>query len=131
MKATAAPANIDAYIAASPVEVQPILEKVRATIQRAVPDAGEAISYRMPTFMLRGVVLHFAAFKQHIGVFPPVSGDPKLMAAIAPYAGEKGNLRFPLDERIPYALIGKLAKLRARQNLEKAKRRRATAARAR
>ena len=129
MKATAAPANIDEYIAACRPEVQPILQKVRTTIQRAVPDAHEAISYRMPTFMLRGVVLHFAAFKEHIGLYPPASGDEKLMAAIAPYAGEKGNLRFPLDRPIPYALIGRLAKVRVRQNLEKSASRKGTAGR--
>jgi uncharacterized protein YdhG (YjbR/CyaY superfamily) len=112
----AAPGDIDEYIAACPPEVQPVLEKIRATIRRAVPDARETISYRMPTFTLRGVVLHFAAFRQHIGLYPPVHGDPELMAEIAPYAGEKGNLRFPLDRRIPYALIGKLAKVRAQQN---------------
>jgi uncharacterized protein YdhG (YjbR/CyaY superfamily) len=115
----AAPASIDEYIAACPPEVQPVLQKVRATIQRAVPDALETISYRMPTFTLNGVVLHFAVFKHHIGLFPPVHGDPALMEQISPYAGEKGNLRFRLDRRIPYALVAKLAKVRARQNRDR------------
>jgi len=125
------PRNIDEYIAASPPAVQPILQKIRATIHRAVPDAQETISYRMPTFTLHGVVLHFAAFKQHIGLFPPMDGDSALNAAIAPYAGEKGNLRFPLDGRIPYTLIGKLAKVRAAQNRDRATSRKATARRGR
>jgi uncharacterized protein YdhG (YjbR/CyaY superfamily) len=106
--------------------VQPLLQKIHATNQRAVPDAQETISYRMPTFTLRGVVLHFAAFRQHIGLYPPVHGDPALMAEISRYAGEKGNLRFPLDQRIPYALIGRLAKVRARQNRDRATRRSVT-----
>jgi len=119
------PRNIDEYIAACPPEVQPILRKIRATIRKAVPDAQETISYRMPTFTFHGVVLHFAAFQQHIGLYPPVHGDAVLMEEVSAYAGEKGNLRFPLDRRIPYALISRIAKVRARQNVEKAAARKA------
>jgi len=115
------PATITAYIAAAPPAVRPILRQIRATIAKAVPGAKEGISYRMPTFFQDGVVIHFAAFKEHIGVFPPVKGDAKLMREIAPYAGPKGNLRFPLDEPMPYALIGRIAKARLRQNRERAK----------
>lgn len=114
------PKNIDVYIATCPSEVQPVLQKIRSTIQKAVPGAEEAISYGMPTFKLNGVVLHFAAFKQHIGMYPPVRGDAELMKKLSVYSGEKGNLRFPLNERIPYALIKEIAKVRARQNMEKA-----------
>ena len=96
------------------------------TIRHELPDVHETISYRMPTFTRNGVVVHFAAFKWHIGLYPPVHGDLALMTEIAPYAGEKGNLRFPLDRAIPYALIGKLARLRARQNQEKAASRKRT-----
>ena len=74
----------------------------------------------MPTFKCYGVLLYFAAFKEHIGVYPPVRGGAKLMKKLLPYAGEKGNLRFPLAVRIPYALIGEIAKVRARQNAAKA-----------
>ena len=116
-----APKTIDEYIATSPPDVQPILQRIRVTIRKAVPDAQETISYRMPTFKRHGVVLHFAAFKEHIGVYPPVRGDAELMKKLAPYANEKGNLRFPLAARIPYALIGEIAKVRARQNAAKAK----------
>src|SRR3954469_23339255 len=95
------PATIDEYIAMFSPEVQEILEKVRLTIRGAAPDAQEAISYQIPTFKLDGILVHFAAFKAHIGFYPPVSGDAKLVEAISPYAGEKGNLRFPLDQPIP------------------------------
>ena len=113
------PKTIDEYIATCPPDVKPILQRIRATIQKAVPDAQEAISYRMPTFKRNGVLLHFAAFKDHIGMYPPVRGDAKLMKKLSPYAGEKGNLRFPLAVRIPYALIGEIAKAKARQNAAK------------
>lgn len=114
-----APTNIDEYIAAFPPTVQTILQKIRATIRRAAPNAEETISYRMPTFTLHGVLVHFAAFKAHVGFYPPVRGDRELMKRISVYAGEKGNLRFPLDKPIPYALISRIVKLRVRQNLEK------------
>lgn len=117
---TAAPEDIDDYIAAFSLEVQAILRKIRATIRKAAPDAEEAISYRMPTFALRGTLVHFAAFKNHIGLYPPVRGDKKLVQEASIYAGEKGNLRFPLDQRIPYSLITKIVKFRVRQNLDKA-----------
>lgn len=120
----AAPTTIDEYIAAARPEVRPILEAIRATIRTAVPEAKETISYRMPTFVLDGVVLHFAAFRAHIGLYPPVQGDADLMARIQPYAGPEGNLRFPLDQPIPYELIAELATARARQNRERAAARR-------
>ena len=108
--------TIDEYIARSSRPVQPILRRIRNTVRRAVPAAEETISYRMPAFRLHGIVLYFAAFKHHIGVFPPVQGDATLMKDLLPYAGAKGNLRFPLDRRIPYGLIFRIARLRARQN---------------
>ena len=114
------PANVDAYIAAFPPEVQAILEKVRLTVRQAAPDAQEIISYQIPAFTLNGVLVYFAAFKKHIGFYPPIQGDAKLVVAVAPYAGEKGNLRFPLDQPIPYGLIKRMVKLRVKQNLEKA-----------
>jgi uncharacterized protein YdhG (YjbR/CyaY superfamily) len=114
-----APRNIDEYIASFSPEVQSILEKIRATIRKAAPAAEEKISYQIPTFALKGNLVHFAAFKQHIGFYPPVKGDEKLQAEIAPYRGEKGNLRFPLDEPIPYALIRRLVKIRVQEQMEK------------
>lgn len=115
------PESIDQYIAARPPQVRAILRKLRSTIQRAAPEAEEIISYRIPAFRLHGIVIFFAAFKNHIGVFPPIRGDAKLQAAVAKYAGPKGNLKFPLDARIPYALIARIAKFRVKQNLAKAR----------
>ena len=115
------PASIDKYIAAFPPAVRTILRKIRRTIRDAVPDAEEVISYRMPAFKLDGVLVYFAAFKNHIGLFPPVRGDASLKRAVARYAGPKGNLQFPLDEPIPYGLIKRIVKVRAKQNREKAR----------
>ena len=115
--------NIDEYIAAFPPEVQAILERIRRTIHDAAPGATETISYRIPAFTLGGALVYFAAFKNHIGFYPPVSGDAGLEKAISPYAGEKGNLRFPLDRPIPYGLIKRIVKLRVKQNLAQAAKR--------
>ncbi|ODT98618.1 MAG: hypothetical protein ABS79_05590 [Planctomycetes bacterium SCN 63-9] len=112
--------TIDDYIAGFSPEIRKILERIRRTIRAVAPDATETISYRMPTFMQQGVLIHFAAFKQHIGLYPPVSGDEELEEAIAPYAGPKGNLQFPLDRPIPYELIERIAAHKLRQNLAKA-----------
>ena len=109
-------ASIDAYIAASRAEVRPVLEKIRRVIGKAAPAAEEVISYQMPAFRQHGVLLYFAAFKNHIGLYPPISGDARLERAVAPYAGEKGNLRFPLDQPIPFELIERIAVLRAKQD---------------
>jgi uncharacterized protein YdhG (YjbR/CyaY superfamily) len=121
--------TVDAYIAAAAPEARGILERIRATVRAAAPDAQEAISYRMPAFVQGGVLVYFAAFKQHIGLYPPVCGDARLEKAVARYAGEKGNLRFPLDEPIPYELITRIVELRLKQNLAKPTRPRKTAAR--
>ena len=111
------PETIDDYISAFPPEVQDILQRIRRAVHAAAPEAQEAISYRMPAFRLNGILLYFAAFKSHIGVYPPIRGDARLERALAPYAGEKGNLRFALDRLIPYKLIERIAKLRVKQDL--------------
>jgi uncharacterized protein YdhG (YjbR/CyaY superfamily) len=108
--------SIDDYIGAFPPAVQSVLKKVRGVIRKAAPDAVETISYRMPAFRQHGILLYFAAFKNHIGLYPPVRGDALLEKAVAPYAGEKGNLRFPLDEPIPFELIGRIARFRVKQD---------------
>jgi len=116
-----APKTIDEYIAASSPDVKAILRKVRSTIRSAAPDAEETISYRIPAFRQNGILVYFAAFKNHIGLYPPpIKADAALEKAIAKYAGEKGNLRFPLDQPIPYALIKRIVTLRVKQNMEKA-----------
>jgi uncharacterized protein YdhG (YjbR/CyaY superfamily) len=122
--ARAKPESISQYIAACPPEVRPILRKLRSTIQRAAPpDTAELISYRMPAFALHGILVYFAAFKNHIGMFPPIRGDAKLEAAVAKYAGPKGNLKFPLDEPFPHALVARIVRFRVKQNLAKSTRR--------
>jgi uncharacterized protein YdhG (YjbR/CyaY superfamily) len=113
------PATIDDYIAAFPPEVQSILEKIRVTIQEAVPDAEETISYGMPAFTRKGPLVYFGAFKKHIGFYPPVK-DETLRREASIYQGEKGNLRFPLDQPVPYTLIARIAKARVRENEERA-----------
>ncbi|HEX3429721.1 MAG TPA: DUF1801 domain-containing protein [Rhizomicrobium sp.] len=105
------PAAVDEYIAAFPAHTRKVLQKVRQTIKKAAPAAKERISYNIPTFFLDGVIVHFGAFKEHIGLYPPVRA-PELQARIAPYRGEKGNLRFPLDKPVPYDLIADIVKSR-------------------
>ena len=111
---------IDEYISRFPAEVQAILEDVRTTIRRAAPLAQEVISYQMPAFRQDGILVYFAAWKNHIGFYPPISGDEALEKAVAQYAGPKGNLQFPLDKPIPFHLITRIVKLRVKQNNEKA-----------
>ena len=107
--------SIDDYIAAAPVGVRRILEDIRLVVKDRVPAATETISYQMPAFRLGKVFFHFAAFKKHIGVYPPVKGDEDLQQALLPYRGEKGNLKFPLDQPIPYDLIGRVASALSRE----------------
>ncbi len=99
----------DEYIAMARPDVQPILAEIRSLVQSRVPDAVETISYRMPAFKLRRVFFFYAAFKNHIGIYPPVGSDAALIAELEPYRGPKGNLSFPLDRPIPYELIGRVA----------------------
>ena len=113
------PSNIDEYIKGFPPAVQKNLEDIRATIRRVAPGAEEGISYRMPVFKLNGVLVYFAAFKKHIGLFPPVEGDARLVDAVSRYAGPKGNLQFPLDQRVPLELIERIVKFRLERNLAK------------
>jgi uncharacterized protein YdhG (YjbR/CyaY superfamily) len=122
--------SIDAYIAGFSPEVRAILERIRSTVRKAAPRAEETISYRIPAFTLGGALVYFAAFKEHVGFYPPVRGDARLEKAVSPYAGEKGNLRFPLDRPIPYGLIERIVKLRVKQNLAKAAAKRAPQAEA-
>jgi len=112
--------DIDGYISQFSAETQSILERVRATIRQAAPDARETMSYRMPAYRQHGILVYFAAWKKHIGLYPPITGDKALEKAVARYAGPKGNLQFPLDEPIPYDLIERVVKLRVKQDLAKA-----------
>ena len=116
-----APSTIDEYIAGFKPEIQAVLRKIRSTVRKAAPAAQEKISYRIPCFAQDGILVYFAAFKNHIGLFPPVKGDAKLKRAVSSYAGPKGNLKFPLDEPIPYALIARIVKARVKENRERSK----------
>jgi uncharacterized protein YdhG (YjbR/CyaY superfamily) len=114
------PGNMDEYIAGFPPDVREILEKIRSTIRKAAPDAEETIKYQMPAFTLKGNLVYFAAFKKHIGFYPPVEGNAKLKKELSVYEGPKGSLKFPLDQPIPYHLISKIVKIRVRENLDRA-----------
>lgn len=119
---TIAAGNIDAYIAGFPEPVQTALEQVRVAIKRAAPEAREAIKYAMPTFVLNGNLVHFAAYKHHIGFYPVPTGDPTFDKLLAPYeTSGKGTVQFPLDQPMPVALIGKIVRYQVKRNMEKAK----------
>ena len=123
MPATSKPQTVEEYVAALPSDARSAFEQVRAAVRKAAPLAEERMSYRMPTFFQNGVVVHIGAFKQHIGLFPPVRGDATLEKALVKYVGEKGNLRFPLDEPMPLALITRIVKHRVKQNAARKTRR--------
>jgi uncharacterized protein YdhG (YjbR/CyaY superfamily) len=114
------PTTVDEYIAAFPDEVQQILKRIRRTIRTAAPTATEAISYRMPTFKLEGNLVHFAAFKHHIGFFPTHTGIAKFKRELSGYEGAKGSVRFPFDKPVPFALITEIVKFRVMENLKRA-----------
>ncbi len=117
-----APKTIDEYIARCPKDVQEILEKIRNTVRNAAPEAKETIKYQMPTFTLNGNLVHFAAFKKHIGFYPPISsGSEEFRKEVSKYEGPKRSLIFPLDQPIPYHLIDTIVKLRVKENLGKVK----------
>jgi uncharacterized protein YdhG (YjbR/CyaY superfamily) len=110
------PADVDAYIATFPKDVQALLRKVRATIRRAAPQAREVISYSMPAYRQNKMLVYFAGFKHHIGLYPPVRGNAALVKAVARYAGPKGNLQFPYDQALPLALISRIVRHKVRQD---------------
>ena len=114
------PTTIDKYIAGFPLDVQEILQKIRVTIRKAAPQAEETIKYQMPTFTLHGNLVHFAAFKNHIGFYPVPTGIEAFKRELAAYEGGKGSVQFPLDKPIPYSLISKIVKFRVKENLAKA-----------
>jgi uncharacterized protein YdhG (YjbR/CyaY superfamily) len=112
----ATPRDIDEYIARFPQDVQVILEKIRHTIREAAPEAVEAIKYKMPTFVLMGNLIYFAAFKRHVSIFPAPSGSEAFNQELAAYRGAKSTVRFPLDKPIPYDLISEIVRLRILDN---------------
>jgi len=112
--------SIDEYIVTFPKDVQIILTELRATIKSAAPDAEEKISYQMPTLFLKGNLVHFAAYKKHIGFYPTPSGIQAFEQELAGYKKSKGAIQFPIDQPIPYDLVTKIVKVRVQENLEKA-----------
>lgn len=110
------PANVDEYIADFPPRIRVLLGKVRRTIRKAVPAATEVISYNIPAYKLRGILVYFAGFKGHVGLYPPVRGNAALEKAVRRYAGPKGNLKFSYEEPLPLALVARIVRHRVKQD---------------
>ena len=116
------PKNIDEYIAAFPADVQKILQQIRSLIQKAAPQAEETIKYAIPTFTLEGInMVHFAAFKNHIGFYPTPTGIEGFKKELSAFKGAKGSVQFPLDKPMPLALITRIVKFRVREILDSPK----------
>lgn len=112
--------TIDEYILQFPAEVQVILQELRQVIKETAPEAQEIISYQMPTFYLKGNLVHFAAYKKHIGFYPTPTGIEAFKDELSIYKGAKGSVQFPVDRPIPFNLIRKIVKFRVDENLKKA-----------
>ncbi len=122
MKAIAAkPKSIDEYIAGFPIEIQSILEEIRNAIAIAAPDAKETIGYGMPTFTLNGTLVHFAAFKNHIGFYSMPSATAEFQKELVQFKSGKGSIQFPLEKPMPLELIRRIVEFRVQENLVKAK----------
>lgn len=109
--------DITSYIKSFPKEVQPILETLRVTIKKSAPKAEEAIKYGIPTFVLGDNLVHFGAYKSHIGFYPASSGISAFAKELSRYETSKGTVQFPLDQKLPLALIAKIVKWRVKENL--------------
>lgn len=120
MEKKAGPNSIDDYIALYPEETRKILQEIRATIQAAAPDAVEKISYQMPAFAQKGILVYFAAWKDHIGFYPIPSGIQSFKKELSAYETTKGSVHFPLDTPMPLDLISRIVKFRFAENLKKA-----------
>lgn len=114
-----APTTIDAYIAAFPADVQQLLESMRATIRAEAPNAEECIGYGIPTFKLKGNLVHFAAFKNHIGFYPGASGVAFSQEELSRFKSAKGSIQFPIGQPLPLDLVQRIVQFRVQQNLEK------------
>lgn len=111
--------TIDEYIGFFPGNIQNILEILRKVIGEAAPEAEETISYQIPTFKLNGNLVHFAAFKKHIGFYPEPSGIEKFKEELSDYELSKGTVKFPFNKPIPYDLIKKIVEFRVSENTNK------------
>lgn len=110
--------TIDEYIAMFPPEIQDKLRTLWKVIKEAAPEAGEKIAYQMPTFTLNGNLVHFAAFKKHIGFYPAPSGIDEFRQELSQYKGSKGAIQFPIDKPLPYDLISRIVKFRVAENMK-------------
>lgn len=115
------PKNIDQYVGRFPEEIQERLEKMRLTIQRAAPRAEETISYGIPAFKLNGMLVWFAAFKNHIGLYPRKTAMVAFKRELSGYKTAKGSVQFPFDEPLPVGLVSRIVKFRAKENLANTK----------
>jgi uncharacterized protein YdhG (YjbR/CyaY superfamily) len=115
-------ATIDEYIKTFPLETRKRLTAIRRLIRKLAPDATEKISYQMPTFYLKGNLIHFAGYAKHIGLYPTPNGIDKFKRELARYKNARGSVQFPLDEPLPLDLIERIAKFRVEQNMNKATR---------
>lgn len=114
------PQSINEYISQFPLEIQEILVKLRQVIKEAAPQAEEKISWQMPTFVLHGNLVHFAAHKNHIGFYPSPSGIENFKNELSEYKASKGAIQFPIKKPMPYELISKIVKFRVAENMQKA-----------
>lgn len=112
--------SIDEYIEQFPEEIQTILQKIRSVIKEAAPEATEKISYQMPTFFLKGNLVHFAAYKNHIGFYPAPRGIEKFKEELSQFKGAKGSVQFPMDKPLPLELISRIVLFRVEENLTNA-----------
>ena len=115
----AKPASINEYIASFPEDVQKVLEQVRETISQAAPEAGETINYGIPTFTLNGNLVHFAAFKNHIGFYATPTGHEAFAEELSNYKQGKGSVQFPLNKPMPLELITSIVQFRVKEQLAK------------
>jgi uncharacterized protein YdhG (YjbR/CyaY superfamily) len=115
------PTTIDEYIADFPKDAQAAMEKVRAAIRKAAPDAEEAIKYQIPTFVLKGNLIHFGGYKNHIGLYPGSKPIEEFKEQLSGYKLSKGTVQLPLDKPMPVGLISKITKSCVKRNEEKAK----------
>lgn len=120
MKSMNAPFNVDQYITGFPKQTQAILTRLRATIKKAAPDAEEKISYGIPTFVLKGNLVHFGGYKDYIGFYPTPSGVEAFKKELSVFEGAKGSIKFPIGQPLPLDLISKIVKFRVEENLRKA-----------
>lgn len=110
------PIDVDGYIAMQPAAVQPVLQQLRSTIKNAAPYAEEVVSYQMPAYKLNGMLVYFAAWKEHIGFYPASAGVSHFSDKLAKYNTSKGTIQFPLSEKLPLKLIADIVKFRVKEN---------------